>query len=35
MPETIALPNDTSISDKSLVDMIKILSDFVPFIEAK
>ena len=35
MPETITLPNDTSISDKSLVDMIKILSDFVPFIEAK
>ena len=35
MPEAITLPNDTSISNKSLVDMIKILSDFVPFIEAK
>ena len=35
MPETITLPNDTTISEKSLVDMIKILSDYVPFIEAK
>ena len=35
MPETIMLPNDTTISEKSLVDMIKILSDYVPFIEAK
>ena len=35
MPETIILPNDTTIIEKSLVDMIKILSDYVPFIEAK
>ena len=35
MPETITLPNNISIKEKSLVDKIKILSDFVPFIEAK
>ena len=35
MPETITLPNDASIVGKSMVDKIKILSDFVPFIEAK
>lgn len=35
LPETITLPNNTSIRDKSLVDKIKILSDYVPFIEAK
>lgn len=35
MPETITLPNDTSMAEKPLVDMIKILSDYVPFIEAK
>ena len=35
MPETITLPNDTSVAEKSLVYKIKILSDFVPFIEAK
>ena len=35
LPETITLPNNTSIRDKSLVDKIKVLSDYVPFIEAK
>ena len=35
LPETITLPNSTSIRDKSLVDKIKVLSDYVPFIEAK
>ena len=35
MPESITLPQDSTIKDKVLVDKIKVLSDFVPFIEAK
>jgi hypothetical protein len=35
MPESITLPQDTTIKDKPLVDKIKIISDFVPFIQAK
>lgn len=35
LPESITLPNDTSIADKSLTEKVKILSDFVPFILVK
>jgi S1-C subfamily serine protease len=35
LPETINLPNSTSIKEMSLVDKIKVLSEYVPYIEAK
>ena len=35
MPENITLPNYSEIAEKSTVDKIKLISDFVPFIQAK
>lgn len=35
LPENIQLPNDYEISNKPLIDKIKLLSDFVPLIRVK
>ena len=35
MPESITLPNNTEIYNKSLTDKIKLLSDFIPIIKVK
>jgi S1-C subfamily serine protease len=35
LPERISLPNDATISTKSLVEQIKIISDFIPLIKIK
>jgi S1-C subfamily serine protease/antitoxin component YwqK of YwqJK toxin-antitoxin module len=35
MPESIALPNNVEIYNKSLTDKIKLLSDFIPIIRVK
>jgi S1-C subfamily serine protease len=35
MPESITLPNDISIYNKTITDKIKLLSDFIPVIRVK
>jgi S1-C subfamily serine protease len=35
MPESISLPNDTTIYSKSLTEKIKVLSDFTPIIRIR